>query len=183
MISSNYKALKRRRSPRITVISRPQPQKRVRKSVHRSETSESKLVPFIPRAWQRRRWQTTSVAESFYHAFRGLGIAFGSERNLRIHSISACLVIIAGVLLKVDLLGACLLTIAVGFVIVAELVNTALERLVDISTEGAYHRLARDAKDVAAAAVLFSAMVAAVVGCLVFMPRVLALFGYRSNFN
>jgi diacylglycerol kinase len=124
-------------------------------------------------------WQTASVQESFYHAFRGLGIAFGSERNLRIHFVIACLVIIAAVVLHVDMLGACLLSIAVGFVIVAELVNTALERLVDIATEGAYHRLARDAKDVAAAAVLFSAAVAALVGCLVFIPRLLALVGYK----
>lgn len=98
---------------------------------------------------------------------------------MRIHSVVACLVVIAAVVLRVDMLGACLLTMAVGLVIVAELVNTALERLVDVATEGAYHRLARDAKDVAAAAVMFSAAVAALVGCIVFLPRLLTLVGYK----
>lgn len=169
---------------RTAVIPRPQ-QKRFRKtgsesrSQQQQQQNDSKLVPFIPRAWQRRKWQTASVAESFYHAFRGFGIAFGSERNLRIHSVVALLVVIAAVVLRVDMLGACLLTMAVGLVIVAELVNTALERFVDVATDGAYHRLARDAKDVAAAAVMFSAGVAAVVGCMVFMPRLLALVGYK----
>ena len=59
--------------------------------------------------------------------------------------------------------------------ITAELVNTALERLVDIASNNEFHRVARDAKDTAAAAVLCSAIVAAIIGLLVFVPRILSL--------
>lgn len=68
-----------------------------------------------------------------------------------------------------------MLTLATGVVITAELINTALERLVDVAANNEFHRLARDAKDTAAAAVLCSAIMATIIGGLVFVPRVMAL--------
>lgn len=94
---------------------------------------------------------------------------------MRIHVVVAACVALTAILLQVDVQGWAMLTLACGIVITAELVNTALERLVDLATNNEFHRIARDAKDTAAAAVLCSALVAAVIGLLVFVPRVLAL--------
>ncbi len=102
--------------------------------------------------------------------------AFETERNLRIHVVVAAVVAITAFLLGVDTTGWAMLTLAVGIVIFAELVNTALERLVDIASNNEFHRIARDAKDTAAAAVLCSAVVAAIIGGLVFVPRFITIF-------
>lgn len=98
-----------------------------------------------------------------------------AERNLRIHLIMGVVVSAMAVFLKVDSVGWALLALAIGFVITAELLNTALERLVDLATNNEFHRIARDAKDTAAAAVLCSAVVAMGIGGCVFIPRILLL--------
>jgi diacylglycerol kinase len=137
-------------------------------------SSDRKLIA-IPGSWKRKAERTASVLESFFHAFRGFAHAFETERNLRIHVVVASCVALTAVLLRVDAAGWAILTLACGIVITAELVNTALERLVDIATNNEFHRIARDAKDTAAAAVLCSAIVAAIIGALVFVPRVMVL--------
>lgn len=96
---------------------------------------------------------------------------------MRIHVVMAVAVALAAWILRVDAIGWALLTLAIGLVITAELINTALERLVDIATNNEFHRVARDAKDTAAAAVLSAAVIAAVIGAFVFVPRVLVIFG------
>ncbi len=98
-----------------------------------------------------------------------------SERNLRIHLGMAVAVAALALGLHVDAQGWALLTLAIGLVITAELINTALERLVDIATNNEFHRVARDAKDTAAGAVLSAAVVAAMIGGFVFIPRLLQL--------
>jgi diacylglycerol kinase len=139
-------------------------------------TSQRKLIA-IPGSWKRKAERTANLLESFFHAFRGFAHAFQTERNMRIHVVVASLVALTAILLRVDAQGWALLTLACGIVIAAELVNTALERLVDIAKNNEFHRVARDAKDTAAAAVLCSAAVAAIIGMLVFVPRILALLG------
>lgn len=136
--------------------------------------SERKLIA-IPGSWRRKAERTASLVESFFHAFRGFSVAFKAERNLRIHVLMAVLVAAAAAALRVDAMSCALLTLAVGIVIVSELVNTALERIVDIATNNEFHRVARDAKDTAAAAVLCAAGVATLIGLFVFVPRLLAL--------
>lgn len=136
--------------------------------------SERKLIA-IPGSWKRRAERTASVLESFFHAFRGFAHAFKTERNLRIHVGVAFFVATTAAILRVDASGWAMLTLAVGIVIAAELVNTALERLVDIATNNEFHRIARDAKDTAAAAVLCTAIVAAIIGLLVFVPRLTSI--------
>jgi diacylglycerol kinase len=81
--------------------------------------------------------------------------------------------------LRVDPMGWALLTLAIGFVITAELLNTALERLVDLASNNEFHRIARDAKDTAAAAVLCAAIVAVSIGACVFVPRIINLIGWK----
>jgi undecaprenol kinase len=129
----------------------------------------------IPGSWRHKAERTASLLESFFHAFRGFVIAFRAERNLRIHVVLAVAVAAGALALRVDANGWALLVLAVGMVMAAELVNTALERLVDLATNNEFHRIARDAKDIAAASVLCTAIVATIIGAFVFVPRILVL--------
>jgi diacylglycerol kinase len=148
----------------------------VRETTHKrlSNGQERKLIA-IPGSWRRKAERTANLVESFFHAFRGFWFAFRSERNLRIHVVMAIIVAGVAACLRVDAAGWAMLTLAVGIVITAELINTALERLVDIATNNEFHRVARDAKDTAAAAVLVTAIMAAAIGGFVFIPRIFAL--------
>lgn len=153
-----------------------QPAREKARARARNNASERKLIA-IPGSWRRKAERASSVVESFFHAFRGFAHAFQTERNMRIHVVVAAAVAVAAIVLKVDPVGWAMLTLACGIVITAELVNTALERLVDLATNNEFHRIARDAKDTAAAAVLCTATVAAIIGMLVFIPRIMALLG------
>jgi diacylglycerol kinase len=114
--------------------------------------------------------------QSFQHAFAGLGHALRTQRNARIHISVAVVVVILGVALKLEPLEFAVLTLTIGFVFVSELFNTVVETVIDLVTEE-FHPLARQAKDVAAGAVLVSSMVAVVVGLLVLGPPLLHLLG------
>jgi diacylglycerol kinase len=103
---------------------------------------------------------------SFYHAFEGLAFAIRSQRNMKIHLICALLVILGGLLIRLNLVEWALVALCIGLVIACELINTALEALVDLASPE-IHPKAKVAKDAAAAAVLAAAAAAAVIGVLV----------------
>lgn len=106
---------------------------------------------------------------SFGYALRGLQQALGQEVHLRLHALATVAVVVVGLLLPLSRADWALLTLAIGGVWTAELVNTAIERLTDLVSP-THHPLAGQAKDVAAAAVLVVAAAAAVVGILVLGP-------------
>lgn len=108
---------------------------------------------------------------SFAHALRGLRV-FVSQPNARIHVVAALAVVALGWRLQVSRAEWLALVLAMGLVMAAEALNTALELVVDRASPE-WHPLARDAKDAAAAAVLMASACAAVVGLLVFVPHVL----------
>lgn len=130
----------------------------------------------VPQTWKRKTGRCGSMIESFYHAFQGISLALKEQRNLRIHFLCAAVVVVLGFYFKVDAISWFALLLSIGFVISAELFNTALEHMVDLSAEGEYRLHARKAKDTAAAAVLVASIIAAAVGAIVFVPRILALF-------
>ncbi len=110
---------------------------------------------------------------SFACAFTGIYVTFKSERNFRIHIVATILVIIMGLYLELALPAWGLVTFAAGLVLVAELFNTAIERLGDEIANGKQKRLVKNAKDISAAAVLISAIIALVIGVLfLFIPFV-----------
>jgi diacylglycerol kinase len=114
------------------------------------------------------------LGQSFRHAFRGLWHAFRSQRNVRIHAAAAVLVLGAGILFGATPLELALIVLTIAMVIVAELINSALEAVVDLAAPY-IDPLAGIAKDVAAAAVLLTALTAVVVGALILGPRLIAL--------
>jgi diacylglycerol kinase (ATP) len=105
-----------------------------------------------------------------------LGILLRTQANARIHLVVTLLVLVGGFCCGISRLEWCAVVAAVGLVWTAEGLNTAIEAVVDlVSPED--HPLAGKAKDVGAASVFCAALMAVVIGFLVFGPRVVALFG------
>lgn len=115
-----------------------------------------------------------TLFSSFRNAARGLYFMVLTQRNARIHLAVALLVIVLGFLIKISIEEWCMIVLAIGMVLAAEGVNTAIEKSVDLASPG-YNENARNAKDVAAGAVLLTVIASVVTGLLIFLPRFLAL--------
>lgn len=113
--------------------------------------------------------RSRNLLEGFRFAFSGLWYALRTQRNVRIHLSIAAAVIALGLWLDLSLNQWALLTLTIGFVLASEVVNTALEKLVDLVSPG-YHPLAKVVKDVMAGVVLMTAVIAVIVGLLVLGP-------------
>ncbi len=116
------------------------------------------------------------LKESFGYAFEGIWTGIRNERNMKIHCIAVILVTLAGTLFHITAAQWCICLLLFALVISLELVNTAVEAVVDLVTEEK-KPLAKIAKDTAAGAVLFAAIVSAIIGCIIFLPYVLELLG------
>lgn len=114
----------------------------------------------------------TSLVKKFKYAFRGLGSAIKEEKSLVIHIIVSILVlIVAGIIHKyMSIYDWIILIVVIFLVIVMELVNTAIENLVD-TVSFKYNIKAKKIKDIAAAATLLFAIMAIIVGMLIFIPK------------
>lgn len=108
--------------------------------------------------------------KSFKYAFKGIRIVFTSEKNMLIHLIVALLVIVAGFVFAISTIEWMICLLCFGFVIGAEMFNTSIENVVDLVSPKK-HELAGKAKDIAAGAVLVTAIIAAVVGLIIFVPK------------
>jgi diacylglycerol kinase (ATP) len=108
----------------------------------------------------------SSLLKSFEHAFDGVWHVLRTQRNARVHFTVAGVVILAGVWLGLDRAEWAILALTIGLVLFAEWFNTTVETMVDLVTED-YHPLAGIAKDVAAGAVLLTALVSVIVGVLI----------------
>ncbi len=115
-----------------------------------------------------------TLKQSFGNAWTGIVESIQSERNLRIHVVAICTVVAAGAALSIDSLRWALLFVACGTVVVAELLNTAIERLVDMVTDK-WCEEARQVKDMAAGAVLVAAFFALLIGFAVLFEPVCSL--------
>ena len=116
------------------------------------------------------RREAGNLVNSFNYAFEGVIYVVRTQRNMRIHFLVALLVLPLAVVLGADRFELLALMLSVTFVLVAEMINTALEKAIDIATSS-WDPVARAAKDVAAGAVLIAAVNAAFVGYLVFAER------------
>lgn len=112
------------------------------------------------------------LINSFKYAFKGLGSAVKSERNMKIHFTMMMLVIIAGIFFNIAIWEWITCFILFGLVIGMECVNTAIEIIVDMVSPK-YNEVAGRAKDIAAGGVLACAIGAAVAGIFIFLPKVL----------
>lgn len=112
---------------------------------------------------------------SFQYAWAGVRYAFVTQRNFRIHTIIGMLAIALGLYLKATPVEMAILSLTSALVMVLELLNTALESVVDLTVGQAYHELAKIAKDCAAGAVLISAIAALLVASFILLPSLLTL--------
>ena len=114
--------------------------------------------------------KSRSIIESFNYAVDGIIYTLKTQRNMRIHFALAVFVLILSLFLNFTRLEFLILFITVTFVIATEMINTAIEKAIEMITED-YHPLAKISKNVAAGAVLVSAINAIVVGYLLFFDR------------
>jgi len=112
--------------------------------------------------------------KSFQYAWRGVKLLF-REPNAKIHLAAAILAITLGFLLKINLIEWAIIIIVIGLVLMAELFNTTIEKLSDRVTTEQDDKIEK-IKDMSAGAVLIIAITAAIVGCVIFIPKIYYLF-------
>ena len=108
--------------------------------------------------------------KSFGYAFEGIFAVIKKERNMQIHCCMMVLVILAGLFFQISAVEWCICFVLFGLIMSLELVNTAVESVVDLVTEER-RPLAKLAKDAAAGAVLLASIMAAVTGLIIFLPK------------
>jgi diacylglycerol kinase (ATP) len=117
-----------------------------------------------------RPGRAPSLLESFNFAFEGIIHVLRTQRNMRVHFLVAAGVLIAAVSIGVERMELIALLISIAFVLIAEMINTAIEGTIDVSTTS-FDPNAKLAKDIAAGAVLIATVTAVAVGYLVFSER------------
>ncbi|WP_026732906.1 diacylglycerol kinase [Fischerella sp. PCC 9605] len=121
-------------------------------------------------------WQVASnLFISFKYAWCGISYAFQTQRNFRIHVVICVLALVMSFFLHLKAVEIAVIGITSGLVLALELLNTAIESVVDLTVKQTYHELAKIAKDCAAGAVLVSALVAILVAGMLLFPPLLAL--------
>jgi diacylglycerol kinase len=123
-----------------------------------------------------KRFSIPARAKSFVYAGRGLRVMFATQHNAWLHGVATCGVIAGGLYFRVTHTEWLMLILAIVSVWTAESLNTAFEFLCDVAQPD-FHPLVARAKDVAAGAVLISALGAMAIGVLVFLPHFRALLG------
>jgi diacylglycerol kinase len=103
-----------------------------------------------------------------------LGWLIVSERHFQLHLVAAVATILLGLILGLTAMEWAILLLTIGLVLVAEAINTSIEHTIDLTVRQ-IDPLARTAKDVGAAGVLIAALISVLVGCLLFLPKLLAL--------
>jgi diacylglycerol kinase len=127
-----------------------------------------------------RNSASAAFVAGFGHAFSGLWYVLRTQRNARVHVAAAVLAIGIGMFLRISAVEFALTFVAISGVFVAEMFNTAVEACVDLASPHR-HPLAKAAKDVAAGAVLVTAMLAVVIGLCVFGPHLWDLAVARAG--
>ena len=123
---------------------------------------------------KKTKWHNTNFFQAMKYALNGIKYVYETQRNIIIQSIFAILAIICGILFKISKYEWIILTITIFFVIVAEFFNTAIETAVDLCTEEINEK-AKNAKDVAAGAVLLTSFCSIIVGLIIFLPHLIAI--------
>lgn len=123
----------------------------------------------------------TNLLVSFQYAWAGLTYAFKTQRNFRIHTILGLIVLSLSKYLNLPSVDFAVIGLTVSAVLVMELLNTALESVVDLTVGQTYHPLAKIAKDCAAGAVLVSAIASILVASSLLLPKLLVMLQTTSS--
>jgi undecaprenol kinase len=121
---------------------------------------------------KKKTYSIKRLINSFKYAWEGIKSAYKTEQNILIHTIVAILVLIVGIIVKLSYLEFAIIFLVIGLVISSEMFNTSIENAIDMAMPS-IHPLAKAAKDVASGAVLFSAIIAVIVGCFIYIPKII----------
>ena len=120
----------------------------------------------------KNRWKNRELMSSLDFAESGLITTFKEERKMRKHAVSAILVILAGLVFQVSVTEWLFLLLSISLVMAFEIVNSAIENVVDLASDYHFSMLAKNAKDMAAGAVLFVSGFALLTGLIIFVPKI-----------
>ena len=144
------------------------------RSDHRGDRQQITLNPtegIVPLVERSHSWKVApNLSTSFKYAWAGISYAFTTQRNFRVHTGLGIVAMILCWALNVSTVEIAVVCLTIGAVLVMEILNTALESLVDLTVGQTYHELAKVAKDCAAGAVLMAAIVALLIAALIFIP-------------
>ena len=115
------------------------------------------------------------IINSFKYAFNGLIDTYKTEQSVWIYIPVSLLVILMGFYFKINTVEWLVIVLVLGVILSLELINTALESVVDLVTDK-YHPLAKKAKDTVSAAVLVFAVASVIIGLIIFIPKIILLF-------
>jgi undecaprenol kinase/diacylglycerol kinase (ATP) len=130
------------------------------------------ILPQEPGEPPKSEW--SKFIAGFGYAFHGLWYALRTQRNVPVHVTIASLAILMGIVLRISAVEFAMIFVAIAGVFIAEMFNTVFELCVDLASPE-YHPLAKTAKDVAAGAVLLSAILSVVIGLFVLGPHLWGL--------
>ena len=119
--------------------------------------------------------KSKNIFHSFKYAFSGLKYGLINTKNLHVDFVVALLVIVCGFIFQISITEWLIILLCFALVMRLELMNTALEEVVNLASPE-IHPLAKISKDVAAGSVLMSAIISAVIGLIIFIPRFIDLF-------
>lgn len=122
---------------------------------------------------QKKAKSIKRLIKSFKYAFKGIIYTFKNEQNIIVHTIIMILVIIFGIIFKINKYEWLICIILFGLVISAELINTAIEATVDLKCKE-INPLAKIAKDTSSGSVLLLAITSVIVGCIIFIPKIIS---------
>ncbi|MDG3141696.1 diacylglycerol kinase [Streptococcus suis] len=121
---------------------------------------------------QQKKWKNRTLTASLEFALTGIVNAYKEERNMRKHLISALLAIIAGAAFHITVTEWLFLLLSIFLVIAFEIINSSIENVVDLASDYHFSMLAKNAKDMAAGAVLLVSGYALVTGLIIFLPKI-----------
>ena len=119
----------------------------------------------------KRKWKNRDVISSLEFALTGILTAFKEEKNMRSHVLSAVAAIIAGLIFRISATEWLFLLLSIFLVIAFEIMNSAVENVVDLASDYHFSMRAKNAKDMAAGAVLVVSGFAVITGLIIFLPK------------
>ena len=120
------------------------------------------------------KWKNKNFFQSLKNAINGIKYVFINGSNFKIQLLFALVAIIIGIILKISNVEFAILTLTIFMVLICECINTAIEKIVDMYTLE-YNELAKIIKDVAAGSVTLSAIASVIVGCFIFLEKIIKI--------
>ena len=120
----------------------------------------------------KRKWKNRDVISSLEFALTGIFTAIKEERNMRSHAVSAVVVVLAGLIFQVSAIEWLFLFLSIFLVISFEIMNSAIENVVDLASDYHFSMRAKNAKDMAAGSVLVVSGFAVITGLIIFVPKI-----------